>query len=67
MNNYISSRRIHQQFLEAYPYIGVNIEPIQQWLRENLDHIQGPLLTPKELDLLKEYIISQGLEEYIDL
>ena len=59
----MDTHQLYLAFITEYPYISVDESVIENYVKEN------PQITncPKDLDLLMDYILSQGLEDEIEL
>lgn len=59
----MDTHQLYLAFITEYPYISVDESVIENYVKEN------PKITnsSKDLDLLKDYILSQGLEDEIEL
>ena len=59
----MDTNQLYLAFITEYPYISVDESVIENYIKEN------PKITnsSKDLDLLKDYIISKGLEDEIEL
>ena len=59
----MDTHQLYLAFITEYPYISVNESVIENYVKEN------PQITnsSKDLDLLKDYILSKGLEDEIEL
>ena len=59
----MDTNQLYLAFITEYPYISVDESVIENYVKEN------PQITnsSKDLDLLKDYILSKGLEDEIEL
>ena len=59
----MDTHQLYLAFITEYPYISVNEDVIKDYVK------QYPKITnsSKDLDLLRDYILSQGLEDEIEL
>ena len=59
----MDTHQLYLAFINKYPFITVNEDVIRDFVK------QYPKITnsSKDLDLLKDYILSQGLEDEIEL
>lgn len=59
----MDTHQLYLEFINKYPYITVNEDVIRDYVK------QYPKVTnsSKDLDLLKDYILSKGLEDEIEL
>ena len=59
----MDTHQLYLAFITEYPYISVDESVIENYVKEN------PQITncSRDLDLLKDYIISKGLEDEIEL
>lgn len=59
----MDTHQLHLAFITEYPYITVNEDVIKDYVK------QYPKVTnsSKDLDFLKDYILSKGLEDEIEL
>ena len=59
----MDTHQLYLAFITEYPYISVDESVIENYVKEN------PQITNsfKDLDLLKDYILSKGLEDEIEL
>ena len=59
----MDTHQLYLAFINKYPYITVNEDVIKDYVK------QYPKVTnsSKDLDLLKDYILSKGLEDEIEL
>ena len=59
----MDTHQLYLAFITEYPYISVNEDVIRDFVK------QYPKITnsSKDLDLLKDYILSKGLEDEIEL
>ena len=59
----MDTNQLYLAFITEYPYISVNEDVIRDFVKEY------PKVTnsSKDLDLLKDYILSKGLEDEIEL
>ena len=59
----MDTNQLYLAFITEYPYISVNEDVIRDFVK------QYPKITnsSKDLDLLKDYILSKGLEDEIEL
>lgn len=59
----MDTHQLYLAFITEYPYISVDESVIENYVKEN------PQITNcyMDLDLLRDYILSQGLEDEIEL
>lgn len=59
----MDTNQLYLAFITEYPYISVDESVIENYVKEN------PQITNcfMDLDLLRDYILSQGLEDEIEL
>ena len=59
----MDTHQLYLAFIKEYPFITVNEDVIRDFVKEY------PKVTnsSKDLDLLKDYILSKGLEDEIEL
>ena len=59
----MDTHQLYLEFINKYPFITVNEDVIGDFVK------QYPKITnsSKDLDLLKDYILSKGLEDEIEL
>lgn len=59
----MDTHQLYLAFITEYPYISVDEPVIENYVKEN------PKITncSMDLDLLRDYILSQGLEDEIEL
>lgn len=59
----MDTHQLYLEFINKYPFITVNEDVIRDFVK------QYPKVTnsSKDLDLLKDYILSKGLEDEIEL
>ena len=59
----MDTNQLYLAFITEYPYISVDESVIENYVKEN------PQITncSMDLDLLRDYILSQGLEDEIEL
>ena len=59
----MDTHQLYLAFITEYPYISVNEDVIRDFVK------QYPKITncSRDLDLLKDYILSKGLEDEIEL
>lgn len=59
----MDTHQLYLEFINKYPYITVNEDVIRDYVK------QYPKVTnsSKDLDLLRDYILSKGLEDEIEL
>ena len=59
----MDTNQLYLAFIKEYPFITVNEDVIRDFVKEY------PKITnsSKDLDLLKDYILSKGLEDEIEL
>ena len=59
----MDTHQLYLAFITEYPYISVDESVIENYVKEN------PKITDcsRDLDLLKDYILSKGLEDEIEL
>lgn len=59
----MDTHQLYLAFITEYPYISVDESVIENYVKEN------PKITncSRDLDLLRDYILSQGLEDEIEL
>ena len=59
----MDTHQLYLALITEYPYISVDESVIENYVKEN------PQITnsSKDLDLLKDYILSKGLEDEIEL
>ena len=59
----MDTNQLYLAFITEYPYISVDEDVIRDFVK------QYPKITnsSKDLDLLKDYILSKGLEDEIEL
>ena len=59
----MNTHQLYLAFITEYPYISVDESVIENYVKEN------PQITNcfMDLDLLRDYILSQGLEDEIEL
>lgn len=59
----MATHQLYLAFINEYPFITVNEDVIRDFVK------QYPKITnsSKDLDLLKDYILSEGLEDEIEL
>ena len=59
----MDTNQLYLEFINKYPYISVNEDVIRDYVK------QYPKVTnsSKDLDLLRDYILSKGLEDEIEL
>ena len=61
--NYMDTHQLYLAFITEYPYISVDESVIENYVK------QYPKVTnsSEDLDLLRDYILSKGLEDEIEL
>lgn len=59
----MDTNQLYLAFITEYPYISVDESVIENYVKEN------PQITncSRDLDLIRDYILSKGLEDEIEL
>ena len=60
MNRYFDANTLYEEFLEQYPFVSISRRDVDEYYR----NMHGKQV---RVDLLLDYILSQGLEEDIEL
>lgn len=58
------ARELHRQFMAEYGYIAISVEVAQQFLEAYRDI---NISTDQRLDYLRDFVLSQGLEDEVEL
>ena len=59
----MDTHQLYLAFITEYPYISVDESVIENYVKESTKITNSS----KDLDLLRDYILSQGLEDEIEL